>query len=201
VPLVRGHREQSRSASRSRPSGPPATAAKRPPSRSARSHTYRRYLFPGPGRAQAPRQPANGKIAGPLNPRMAKEDRRCCPSNSLPIEKASGGTGVSDKSNRRRPGFRQVFLFCGGVEKCEPKWAHGSCTAHNPPEAVSPRKRRLSPATLQKRPGPRCLFWNGSSPNRQALGSMPNTTPLVSATPASRATWRAGPAKSMVRSV
>ena len=54
--------------------------------------------YVAPGRAQHPTA-ANGKVGGPLTQLMRKDRRRRL-RNALPIEKASGGTGVRTDQTR-----------------------------------------------------------------------------------------------------
>src|SRR2546422_5664976 len=92
--------------------------------------------YVAPGRAKYPTA-ANGKIGGPLTQRMRKKiDERL--RNTLPIEKASGGTCVrTDQTGARLPP-----VPVAGYRKSACRVGH-DLHRPQPPEAVHPRKGRL----------------------------------------------------------
>src|SRR6267143_1434079 len=93
---------------------------------------------------QAPdsRERKNWRTADPTD---AKEDRRWRLRNALPIEKASGGTGVrTDQTGARLPPVPVA-------ERRESACRVGHDLHHpQPPQAVQPRKRRVRPLLCNK---------------------------------------------------
>ena len=122
-------------------------------SRSARSTRYRRLRRTRTRQAPDSRERENRRTADPTD---AKEDRRWRLRNALPIEKASGGTGVrTDQTGTRLP----PVPVAGRRESARRMGHH----LHHPqpPEAVHPRKRRLSRLPCDKCPSQRPI-WTGS---------------------------------------
>ena len=122
-------------------------------SRSARSTRCRRLRRTRTRQAPDSRERKNRRTADPTD---AKEDRRWRLRNALPIEKASGGTGVrTDQTGTRLP----PVPVAGRRESARRMGHH----LHHPqpPEAVHPRKRRLSRLPCDKCPSQRPI-WTGS---------------------------------------
>src|SRR4029077_7141143 len=150
--LGRGHREQSRPQAGADLSG--RRLLQRSQSRSARSTRYRRLCRARTRQAPDSRERKNWRTADPTD---AKEDRRWRLRNALPIEKASGGTGV----RTNQTGARLPPVPVAGRRKSACRVGH-DLHRPQPPEAVHPRKRRLSPLLCKKRPATMPI-WTGSS--------------------------------------
>src|ERR1700750_3032081 len=122
-------------------------------SRSARSPRRRRLCRARTRQAPYSSERKNRRAADPTD---AKEDRRWRLRNTLPIEKASGGTGVrTDQTGTRLPpvpvaGHRESSCRVGHD-------LHGTTT----PQAVHPRKGRLSRLSCNKCPVATAI-WTGS---------------------------------------
>src|ERR1019366_1974417 len=137
-----GHREQSRPQAGAGLSG--LRLLQRIQSRSARS-TRRRRLCRARTR-QAP-DSSERKRRRTADPTDAKEDRRRRLRNTLPIAKASGGTGVrTDQTGTRLPP-----LPLAGRRESACRMGH-NLHHPQPPEAVHPRKGSLSRLTCNKCP-------------------------------------------------
>ena len=122
-------------------------------SRSARSTRYRRLRRTRTRQAPDSRERENRRTADPAD---AKEDRRWRLQNALPIEKASGGTGVrTDQTGTRLPP-----VPVAGRRESARRMGH-DLHHPQPPEAVHPRKRRLSRLPCNKCPSQRPI-WTGS---------------------------------------
>src|SRR4029077_18393416 len=120
---------------------------------SARSTRYRRLRRTRTRQAPDSRERKNRRTADPTD---AKEDRRWRLRNALPIEKASGGTGVrTDQTGTQLP----PVPVAGRRESARRMGHH----LHHPqpPEAVHPRKRRLSRLPCNKCPTQRPI-WTGT---------------------------------------
>src|SRR5664280_2955536 len=138
----RGHREQSRPQAGAGLSG--LRLLQRIQSRSARS-TRRRRLCRARTR-QAP-DSSERKSRRTADPTDAKEDRRRRLRNTLPIAKASGGTGVrTDQTGTRLPP-----VPVAGRRESACRMGH-NLHHPQPPEAVHPRKGSLSRLTCNKCP-------------------------------------------------
>ena len=117
------------------------------------AHGIDGYVAPGRAKHTDSRERKSWRTADPTD---AKEDRRWRLRNALPIEKASGGTGVrTDQTGARLPP-----VPVAGRRKSACRVGH-DLHRPQPPEAVHPRKRRLSPLLCKKRPA-KTPIWTGS---------------------------------------
>src|ERR1700758_999821 len=138
----RGHREQSRPQAGAGLGG--LRLLQRNQSRSARSTGYRRLCRARTRQAPDSREWKNWRTADPTD---AKKDRRWRLRNALPIEKASGGTGVrTDQTGARLPP-----VPVARHRKSANRVGH-DLHRPQPPQAVHPRKGRLSRLLSNKRP-------------------------------------------------
>src|SRR6202011_1424340 len=120
---------------------------------SAPSTRYRRLRRARTRQAPDSRERKNRRTADPTD---AKEDRRWRLQNALPIEKASGGTGVrTDQTGTRLPP-----VPVAGRRESARRMGH-DLHHPQPPEAVHPRKRSRS-LSRQTSTNARTPIWTGS---------------------------------------
>src|SRR5258708_23704303 len=138
----RGHREQSRPKAEAGLSG--LRLLQRIQSRSARSTRHRRLCRARARQAPDSSERKNRRTADPTD---AKEDRRRRLRNTLPIEKASGGTSVrTDQTGTRLPP-----VPVARPRESARRMGH-DLHRPQPPQAVQPRKHSVCRLTCNKCP-------------------------------------------------